>query len=240
MDIVPVIMEVEERFGISIPDERAWPATVGELYLYLLGRTGRWAQGPCPTSQAFYRLRRTLTTEFGVDRRRVRPATRLCDLFPAASRGADWPRLAAALGLPDLPELPRRRVPTARAFRLSLAAVTAAWWLLYPILLLTAGDDFSFSYGLVIWLLLALLVCEWFGILWVAGSLDYLVLVRIPQIRHLAIHLAAHQVHRSAAGDPVARGVWEELVSIIAAQAGVPAQEIHPEVAFSDLPPDYL
>jgi hypothetical protein len=239
MDIVPVIMEVEERFGITIPDERAWPATVGEFYLYLLGRTGRWAQGPCPTSQAFYRLRRTLTTVFGVDRRRVRPATRLCDLFPAASRGADWPRLAAALGLPNLPELPRRRVPTARAFRLFLAGVTAVWWLLYPILLLVTGDDFSFTYGLVIWFLLLLLVCEWFGLLWVAGSLDNLARVRVPQVRHLVVHLAVQQVDRSAGGEPTPRRVWEELVTIIAAQAGVPAQEIHPEQGFSDLP-DYL
>src|SRR5687768_9372901 len=53
MDVVPVIVEVEERFGVTIPDERAWPTTVGELYLYLLGRTCRPAQAPCPTSQAF-------------------------------------------------------------------------------------------------------------------------------------------------------------------------------------------
>src|SRR5205809_22687 len=150
MDIVPVMMEVEERFGIIPPDERDWPATFGDLYLYLLGQARRSAQTPCPTSQAFYRLRRTLTGEFGLDRRRVRPRTPLCHLFPAASRGTDWPRLAAALGLPDLPDLPRRHVPSARAFRMFLAGVTAAWWVLYPILLLVTGDDFSLTYGLVI------------------------------------------------------------------------------------------
>src|SRR5262245_53478218 len=96
MDIVPVIMAVEERFGVTLPDEGGWSVTVGDLYLSLLAQTRRPAPAPCPTSQAFYRLRRTLTGEFGVDRRRVRPGTRLCHLFPAASRGATWPRLAAA------------------------------------------------------------------------------------------------------------------------------------------------
>ena len=67
MDIVPVIMEVEKRFGITIPPQRAWPATVGGLYLYLLGQSRQGVQAPCPTSQEFYRLRRTLTGEFGVD-----------------------------------------------------------------------------------------------------------------------------------------------------------------------------
>jgi hypothetical protein len=237
MDIVPLITEIQERFGITIPDA-AWPDTVGDLYLYLLRRTHRPAQAPCPTSQAFYRLRRTLTAEFGVNRRRVRPATRLCHLFPAATRGTDWPRLALALGLPDLPELPRRRVPSARAFRMVAAGVTAGWWLLYPVLMLVAGDDLSFSFGLVIWLLLELVVCEWFGIFWFAWSLDYLERVRVPLVRHMVVRLAVRQADQSASGNPGPRRVWEELVSVIAAQAGVPVREIHPEQRFSDLPDD--
>jgi hypothetical protein len=238
-DMVAVTMDVEERFGVTIPEERAERiTTVGDLYLYLLGQTRRRAQTSCPTSQAFYHLRRTLAEELGVERERVRPATRLRDLCPAASRSTTWPRLAAALGLSDLPDLPRRHVPSARVFRICLAAVTAAWWGLYPILVLVTGDAFSVAYGLAIWFLLALLVCEWFGILWVVGFLDYLERVRIPQVRHLVIRLALQQADRSAGGEPTPRMVWADLVAILAAQAGVPAQEIHPEHRFSDLP-DY-
>jgi hypothetical protein len=227
-------MEVEERFGVTLPDEGGRLATVGDLYLYLLTRTRRPA-GPCPTSGAFYRVRRALAGEFGVDRRRVRPAIRLCDLFPAAARGATWPRLAAALGLADLPELPARRAPSASAFRKFLAGVTAAWCLLYPILLLVTGDGFSLTYGLLIWFLL-LLVCEWFGILWAAWSLDYLERVRVPQVRHLIVR----QVVQQAGGaDPSPRRVWEELAALLAAQAAMPSQEIRPEQRFSDLP-DHL
>jgi hypothetical protein len=238
MDIVPVISEVEERFGVTIPNELAWQATVGDLYLKLLGQARRRACAFCPTGEAFYRLRRTLTDEFGVDRREVRPATRLCDLFPAASRGTTWPRLAAALGLPDLPELPRRRVPTARAFRIALAGATAAWWILGPIVLLAAGEDFSITYGLVVWSLLMLLVSEMFGIFWVAAAFDYLERVRIPEVRHLVIRLTIRHADQTGGGEPTSREVWDDLAALIAAQAGVPVREIHPELRFGDLP-DY-
>jgi hypothetical protein len=238
MDVVPVLMEVEQRLGVTVPDGRAWPNTVGELYLAVLGQARRRALGTCPTGRAFYHLRRTLTAEFAADRQRVRPATRLCDLFPAASRGATWPRLVAALGLPDLPGLPRRRVPSGRALRIALAAVTAAWWVVYPFLVLVTGDAFSLAYAIVIWSLLALFVGEMFGLFWLAGVVDYLERVRVPQVRHLVIRLAIQQADQAGGGEPTARAVWADLATLIAAQAGIPVQEIHPEQRLADLP-DY-
>lgn len=238
MDIVPVIVKVEERFGVTIPYGE-WPPTVGELYLYLLRQTRQPGHTHCPTSQAFYRVRQTLTAEFGLSRRQVRPATRLCHLFPAATRGTDWPRLAAALGLPELPELPRRRVPSMRLFRMILAGVTAAWWLVYPILVLVTGDEFSLAYGLLIWVLLALLVCEWFVILWIAWSLDYLERVRVPRVRDIVVPLAVQQVKHSAGVDATPQKVWNELAAIIAAEAAVPVGEIYSWQTWGDLP-DYL
>jgi hypothetical protein len=200
-DIVRMIMEVEQRFDVTIPDEQAERmVTVGDLYLYLLRKTRRTTQTPCPTSQAFYRLRRTLMAEFSVDRGQVRPATRLCKLFPAANRRATWPRLAAALGLPHLSDLPTRYVPSARAFGICFALVTAAWWLLGSIPLLVSGDTFAIAYGLIIWFLLALLVWQWYGILWVAGALNYLVRIRIPNVRHLVIRLLLQQPDQSSGG----------------------------------------
>jgi hypothetical protein len=235
MDVVPVIMKVEERFGVTL-SYGEWPPTVGDLYLNVLRQPRRSGYAPCPTSQAFYRLRRTLTAEFGLSRRQVRPATRLCHLFSAVTRGADWPRLAAALGLPDLPELPRRHVPSTRTFRMFLVGVTAAWWLAYPILLLVTGDEFSLAYGLLISFLLALLVCEWFGILWIAWSLDYLERVRVPRVRDIVVPLAVQEVKHSAGQDATPQKIWDELAAIIAAEAAVPAGEICSWQRWSDLP----
>jgi hypothetical protein len=238
MDIVPVIMKVRERFGVALPYGE-WPATVGDLYLCLLRRARRSGDAPCPTRQAFYHLRRVLTSEFALSREQVRPAARLCDLFPAATRDADWPRLGAAVGLSDLPELPRRRVPSMKAFRICLLGVTAAWWIIYPILFLLTGEEISLSYGLLIWSLLALLVCEWFGILWVAWSLDYLERVRVPRVRDIVVPLAVQQVKDSAGQDATPQKVWDELAAIIAAEAAVPVGEICSWQSWGDLP-DYL
>jgi hypothetical protein len=240
-DIAATMMEVEQHFGVTIPDERACLMnTFGDLYLYLLGRSRRRAQGPCPTGQAFYRLRRALTGEFGMDRERVRHGSRLCDLFPTAARRTTWPRLAAALGLPDLPELPRRRGPSARTFRLIAAWVTAAWWILCPIFALVTGDESMLSpwYILLVWFLLMVLVCEMVGLFWAAGWIDYRERVRVPQVRHLVVRLALRQTDPSAAGEPTPQRVWADLVAIFARQAGLSAQEIHPEMRFSDLPGD--
>src|SRR5262249_18846998 len=152
-------------FGVTIPDARAEHLrTFGDLYAYLLERTQWKEPTPCPTSRAFYRLRRTLTGELGVERARVRPAALLRDLFPADSRGATWPRLAAALGLPGLPDPdPPPRGPSRRAFGITLAATTAGVWLVYLLLFLLPGDAVPVAVGFLLWFLYALLVCLLFG-----------------------------------------------------------------------------
>ena len=238
MDMVSVIMAIEERFGFTFPEECNWLDTVGDLYLYLLRRTRRRTETPCPTSQAFYRIRRTLTAEFGVERAQVKPATQLRHLFSFPVRSATWPRLAAALGLAELPDLPRRRRPSTRVFRICFAAVTAAWWVLYPVGVLLTGEDFSIRYGLAVWFGLVLLVGEWFGILWVTGWLEYLERVRVPRVRHLVVRLAVQHGEGPTGGEPTPRTVWADLAAILAAQTGVPAQEIRPEQRLSDLPGD--
>src|SRR6266852_2774557 len=128
LDIVELVMTVEEHFGVTIPDAEAQRIlTVGELYVYLLERTRRDGRIPCPTSQAFYRLRRILTEELGVDRALVRPATQLRTLFPAGLRENALVWLADTLALPDLPDLdPAPRGPTGRSLKVAITWAAAA------------------------------------------------------------------------------------------------------------------
>lgn len=60
--------------------------------------------GPaCPPARTFYRLRRELVEVLSVDRRDVRPSTRLDDLIPAHKRRAVWKHLRRqGLSLSDL------------------------------------------------------------------------------------------------------------------------------------------
>jgi len=243
LDIMLLIMEVEERFDITLPDERAERIfTVGDLYHYILARTRRNVPAPCPTGQAFYRLRRTLTADFGLERNRIRPAARLRDLFPRASRGASWPRLAAALGVGELPDPePRRkrRQPSARAFGITLAAVTAALWLLYPVLPFLPGGGTSIAKWLLVSLLAAFDVCVFFGMWWLGIRLEPILdPLPAPRVRDLAVRMAGwprEQYPVADAADPAAAAVWTDLTAILSRQTGVPAAEIRPEQRFEDL-----
>lgn len=239
-DPVEMIMEVEQRFNVTIPDEQAERMiTVGDVYLYLLRKTRRSFPTPCPTSQAFYRVRRTLTEDFGVARGQVRPATQLRKLFPAASRSLIWPRLAVALGIANLPDWPGWHVPSVRSFGITLAVATAGSWFLFAMLQLAGGiNGLPIAIGLLIWFLLIVLVCEVFGIAWIACSLDYFNRIRVLKVHHLIVRLILQGSDQSTGGvaaDPSPRAVWEDLVTLLAAQTSVPAQQIYPEQSFFDL-----
>lgn len=107
--LVEMIMDVEEHFGIEIPDEDAAEIrTVGALHSYLLQRLAEkhpgGSQSVCPSGHAFYQARRTLMDQFGVPRSRIRPDSRLDDLLPRRGRREAWGRFGGAIGL-HLPAL---------------------------------------------------------------------------------------------------------------------------------------
>jgi hypothetical protein len=228
-DIVELVMDIEERFGVTISDERAARiCTVGDLYAFLLGQTRQGAPTPCLTSQAFYRLRRTLTGELGVDRAGVRPATRLRDLFPPESRAAAWPRLAAALGLPSLPEPdPPPGGPTARSFGFWLGVATAGALLVQLLFCLVPGERMPVAVTLLIWLLALILVCEVFGILWIERR--WLRPVPVPTVRDVVLRLTARDDSRRDTA------LWADLTAILSRHTGVPADRIWPEHRWDDL-----
>ena len=105
LDLVELLMEVEEAFGISIPDEDA-PAveTVGSFHDCLLRQLGTHQQTGCLTAVAFYQVRRALISVLGLPRKQLRPSTNLRQLIPVRGRRATWKRLQDSLGL-KLPKL---------------------------------------------------------------------------------------------------------------------------------------
>ena len=100
---VELIIEVEERFGITIEDECAGEIrTVGDFYALVLRKLNLpqpTPAFPCPSSVAFYRTRRALLPGSGVPRSRIRPDTRLDDVLPHAGRRQAWEDLSAAVGV---------------------------------------------------------------------------------------------------------------------------------------------
>ena len=79
-------MDLEERFGITLPDkECSRVRTVADLAALVIARHPRSAAA-CPTAHRFFELRAAITRITGVGRARVRPATPLSELFPPTER----------------------------------------------------------------------------------------------------------------------------------------------------------
>jgi hypothetical protein len=107
-DLMALVMAVEEKFGLTIPDAEAEKiSTMGQLYDYVMARVARGQPQVCVTSAAFYRLRQALGEVCGVPRERVRPQARLEDLIPLHGRPRYWRELRARLSNLHLPPLRR-------------------------------------------------------------------------------------------------------------------------------------
>ncbi len=108
MDVIELVMEVEDKFGIKIEDEEyELLPTVQDLH-DLIVRKRRQISGKsrkanrvepttCLSLVAFVGLRRALVNLFDVPRNRVRPGTNLDDVFPVELRLARWSELAGEL-----------------------------------------------------------------------------------------------------------------------------------------------
>jgi len=106
LDGVEILMAVEERFGISIPDEEAEITfTPGKLINLVLTKVRQADFSQCESRRAFYALRRALMKLTGVSRKAVRPEAELAELLPPRNRTEQWRELRAALGAVRWPRL---------------------------------------------------------------------------------------------------------------------------------------
>src|SRR5262245_34010428 len=184
VDIVEFVMEIEEHFDVVITDDQACRlTTVGDLYAFLLAQDCRKASLPCPTSQAFYRLRRSLTGSLGIERSRVRPSTKLRDLAPGEDGLTIWHRLSGELGPLDAPDPNPPRRPTVRALWIGLIVVAGGASLLFFLLAFGERLQIALMVGLFFWLGASLLVLMIWAAAWVDRS------VPIPRVRDLVLKM---------------------------------------------------
>jgi acyl carrier protein len=129
LDTVELVIEIEEAFGVSIPDERAQEmVTVGDVYQFLIDNCPAAevrAPQPCSTAKAFYALRRGLCEVSGIDRSEVRTTTAVDALLPPQCRRETWGRLRATLSL-TVPPLRRPAWLSRLLLILPFAAVAAS------------------------------------------------------------------------------------------------------------------
>jgi len=90
LDSVELLIEIEEAFDISIPDEAAVKMrTPGDIFGYLAGSSFRAMPiGPCLSQAVFNRLRRAIVAEFGDGRFGMKPKMEIIRSIPQFLVGA--------------------------------------------------------------------------------------------------------------------------------------------------------
>lgn len=101
LEVVEIVMDIEEEFGVSLQDQEVslLQPTVGSLVHYVQSKVDSLESDRCATAAAFYRLRRFFIEELNVQRGSIRPDTRLEDLIPIDPRRTLWQKLAPTLPL---------------------------------------------------------------------------------------------------------------------------------------------
>ena len=107
LDSVELLMTIEDKFGIQIPDREAENiATVEHMVDAVYEKIKVSADNKCLSQIIFYRIRKVFE-EFGNSRVDITPDTKMSHLLSSTNLQSDWESLREKLGLkiPDLVDL---------------------------------------------------------------------------------------------------------------------------------------
>jgi acyl carrier protein len=231
LDVVELVMEVEDTFGIKIADEEYERIrTVGDFHALIVEKTGgrnesksdagRRDPATCLSLVAFLQVRRAITSLLDVPRNLVRPTTSLNEIMPAQQWLGRWVELEHTLGL----KLPRQysswmqNVPVF-CWPIALAA---------PIAYAVTGG----SAGGVIAVLLGVAGISFILAWWQAQrSANELALCTVGKLtrQFLSINYSEFSARYP---DTRRDGVMTKLVAIISEQLCIPVNDITPEKRF--------
>lgn len=109
LDTVELVMDIEDRFKVSIADAAAEQIqTIGDLYEFLMKRIRLQNTASCQSAALFYPIRKILVDEFNVKKSAVVPCTELQSLVTAENRHRFWQRVETLVSS-RLPRLKRSK-----------------------------------------------------------------------------------------------------------------------------------
>ncbi len=99
LDGVELIMDLEEEFGVSLPDaDLAACRTPRDMIDLIWSKVQGMSEPACKSQRAFYALRRAVVETLKVRRGSVRPTTPICSLIPGRNDVDRWQDLSNAVG----------------------------------------------------------------------------------------------------------------------------------------------
>jgi acyl carrier protein len=108
LDGVELVMEFEEAFDIELKDEEVTETKTPRMVIDLIfSKLKNAEERICRSQRAFYIIRNTLLERLRLDRKAIRPASRLRDLIPQSQEEQIWEEIRQAVSPRDWPELVR-------------------------------------------------------------------------------------------------------------------------------------
>ncbi len=105
LDSVALIMSIEDKFGIVIPDaECERIATVQQMVNSIFEKIKITPNNKCSSQVIFYKIRQVLFEQFSCNKKDITINTRMIDLLSETNLKSDWIRLKISLGL-EIPNL---------------------------------------------------------------------------------------------------------------------------------------
>jgi len=235
LELVEIAMDVEETFGIALPDVRASELrTVGELHECIVEILGKDLDDASVTPIVLERLRNALTSVSGGAAGSIDADTRLSTLLPWLGRKTAWKQLEKSLDL-SLPPLVRPRLISTLGI---VAAIPLGWICgLSAILALDLPKaGFLAALAAILGLVFGLLAILAF---WLVGRwLSSPLAASWPRGLHTVGDLSQAVLHRHY-GIVVRREhgfsrdeVWCILQEIVAGVLGIDRERVTPEARF--------
>jgi hypothetical protein len=143
LESVELVIEVENTFGITIPDESATKiVTVGDLNELILRKLeeNRPETSQCLSAVAFYQFRKALLVRHPnkLCRSHIRPEARMDDLIPDRHRRQGWEELGQALKW-ELPRLVRPTWAVLTLIAMGVIGMVLALWMRSPFVAIATG-----------------------------------------------------------------------------------------------------
>src|SRR5688572_811019 len=99
LDAVEIVMEVEDKFAVSIRDDEASKiVTVGDLENLVIARINARQLNTCPTLSAFLRIRSDIRQLIPDASARIRPRQQIASAIPRHKRRIFWKQIEKRLG----------------------------------------------------------------------------------------------------------------------------------------------
>lgn len=227
LETVEIVLEVEERFGIDLPDSQcAQVYTVADLAAITIQRILHNQVGACTTASGFYRLRRTLIAS-GIPRERVLPKTSLIDLLPSRRvRRRVWREARS-----QLHSLPRLQIsPRLDELFLAIAIIGPVMLIgVFVLVKLTLGVGAALAAGFV--LLFAGLAAG-SALIGLAQTQFAPSISTVGDAARIGLSKAQVETDRPGAHVLITLSVLEQLRAMISDVLGIPVEKVKPESRF--------